>query len=91
LVAFGAPTQEHWIQRNVASRFPAVAIGVGGAFDLISGRLPRAPAALRSLGLEWAYRLWCEPARWRRMRVLPVFAWLAAMEALQATDRDGSP
>ncbi|MBM4436607.1 MAG: WecB/TagA/CpsF family glycosyltransferase [Actinobacteria bacterium] len=82
LVAYGAPAQEYWIARNVAGRFPAVAMGVGGAFDVLSGRVPRAPLPLRSTGLEWAFRLWHEPARWRRMRVLPEFAWLAVQEAL---------
>ena len=82
LVAFGAPAQELWIQRNVAGRFSAAAIGVGGAFDAITGRVPRAPATLQAIGLEWAYRLWREPTRWRRMRVLPAFALLAAREAI---------
>ncbi len=82
-VAFGAPAQERWIQRNVIGHSPAVAIGVGGALDLISGRIPRAPAPLRSLGMEWAFRLAREPWRWRRMRVLPEFAVLAVREALR--------
>ena len=89
LVAFGAPGQEFWIQRNVVGRFPAVAMGVGGAFDQICGRVPRAPGPLRALGLEWAHRLWHEPARWRRMRVLPVFALLAVAEALRVTEESG--
>ena len=59
-----------------------MAIGVGGTLDYLSGRVPRAPEALRSAGLEWAYRLWRQPSRWRRMRVLPVFAALAAREIL---------
>jgi len=79
-VGFGAPHQEFWINRNVPSATACVAIGVGGAFDYLSGRTTRAPAATRAVGLEWAFRLCNQPSRWRRMRVLPVFAILAARE-----------
>ena len=45
----------------------SLGLGVGGLFDFYSGRIPRAPRWLRALGLEWTYRLWCEPRRmWRR-------------------------
>ena len=86
-VAYGAPAQEHWIARNVAGRVTAVAIGVGGALDVVSGRMPRAPGIVRAIGMEWAFRLWREPRRWRRMRVLPSFAWLAAREARELRAR----
>ncbi len=73
-VAYGAPAQEFWIARNL-SRLPvALAIGVGGAYDFISGRQRRAPQAMQRLGLEWLYRLYREPWRWRRMLALPRFA-----------------
>ena len=88
-VAYGAPAQELWIERNVIGQMPAVAIGVGGAFDIVSGRLPRAPAPLRGLGLEWAYRLWRQPARWRRMRALPPFALLVINESLALRAQQG--
>ena len=81
-VGYGAPHQEFWIDRNLDADAACVAIGVGGTLDYLSGRVPRAPATLRSIGLEWAYRLWRQPSRWRRMRVLPVFAALAAREIL---------
>jgi N-acetylglucosaminyldiphosphoundecaprenol N-acetyl-beta-D-mannosaminyltransferase len=51
-----------------------VAIGVGGSFDYLTGRVPRAPAWMRSAGMEWAYRLVRQPWRARRMAVLPGFA-----------------
>ena len=42
-------------------------MGVGGLFDFYSGRIPRAPAWMRELGLEWVFRLMQEPGRmWRR-------------------------
>jgi N-acetylglucosaminyldiphosphoundecaprenol N-acetyl-beta-D-mannosaminyltransferase len=73
-VAYGAPAQELWIHRNL-SRLPvAIAIGVGGAFDFLSGRQRRAPRLMQRTGLEWLYRLYREPWRWRRMLALPRFA-----------------
>jgi N-acetylglucosaminyldiphosphoundecaprenol N-acetyl-beta-D-mannosaminyltransferase len=73
-VAYGAPAQELWIWRNLARLPVAVAIGVGGAYDFLSGRQQRAPAFIRKVGLEWLYRLYREPWRWRRMLALPRFA-----------------
>ena len=73
-VAYGAPAQDLWIYRNL-SRLPvALAVGVGGAYDFISGRQRRAPRLFQQLGLEWLYRLYREPWRWRRMLALPLFA-----------------
>ncbi|HVU70655.1 MAG TPA: WecB/TagA/CpsF family glycosyltransferase [Ktedonobacteraceae bacterium] len=73
-VAYGAPAQDLWIYRNL-SRLPvALAVGVGGAYDFISGRKPRAPRLMQKMGLEWLYRLYREPWRWRRMLALPRFA-----------------
>jgi N-acetylglucosaminyldiphosphoundecaprenol N-acetyl-beta-D-mannosaminyltransferase len=66
-VAFGVPLQEIWIERNRHRLKPSVVIGVGGLFDYYSGRIPRAPLALRRTGLEWLWRLAMEPGRlWRR-------------------------
>src|SRR5581483_10014061 len=56
-VAFGQRKQEKWIAKNLDS-FPAkVMIGVGGALDYLSGDVSRAPSFIRSLGLEWLYRV----------------------------------
>jgi len=64
LVAYGAPKQEYWMQRNFSNLSSVkLAIGVGGAFDFISGSVKRAPNLMRNLGLEWAYRLIKEPSR----------------------------
>lgn len=73
-VAYGAPAQERWIARARGDLGAAVAIGVGGAFDFLAGRVPRAPLWMRRIGMEWLYRLWREPWRWRRMLALPRFA-----------------
>ncbi len=74
LVAFGHPKQELWIDRLKNRLGVAVAIGMGGAFDYLTGRVPRAPAWMRNAGLEWSYRLYKQPWRARRMAVLPVYA-----------------
>ncbi len=75
-VAYGCPKQDLWIDRN-RDRLEGVrvAIGVGGAFDFISGQTPRAPRLMRKAGMEWLFRLWIEPQRARRMAALPRFAW----------------
>jgi N-acetylglucosaminyldiphosphoundecaprenol N-acetyl-beta-D-mannosaminyltransferase len=74
-VAYGAPGQDKWIGNNrPALKTVRVAIGVGGALDFVSGRASRAPTWLRRLGLEWLYRLYRQPWRWRRMLALPQFA-----------------
>jgi N-acetylglucosaminyldiphosphoundecaprenol N-acetyl-beta-D-mannosaminyltransferase len=74
LVAFGAPRQELWIDRAGRSLEVPVAIGVGGSFDYLTGRVPRAPGWMRSAGLEWLFRLVRQPWRLRRMAVLPIYA-----------------
>lgn len=75
LVAYGAPQQDLWIDRYQAQLQVKVAMGVGGTFDYIAGIVPRAPAIMRRLGLEWLYRLYKQPWRWRRMLRLPQFMW----------------
>lgn len=81
-VAYGAPAQDKWIARNLARLGVPVAMGVGGAFDFISGRAKRAPRWMQRLGLEWLHRLLHEPWRWRRMFALPKFVWLVVRERL---------
>lgn len=77
-VAYGAPNQEKWIFRNLKN-LPTVrlAIGVGGAFDIISGKISRAPLWMRKIGLEWLWRLLKEPSRIGRIYNATVkFMWL---------------
>ena len=75
-LAFGGGAEEAWLARNLAGSGAIVGMGVGGAFDFISGRAQRAPAWMRKRGLEWLHRLGREPWRWRRMLALPRFALL---------------
>ncbi len=63
-VAYGAPKQEMWIARNLPHlTHVKVVMGVGGAFDFISGQIKRAPYWMRKIGLEWFYRLTKQPTR----------------------------
>jgi N-acetylglucosaminyldiphosphoundecaprenol N-acetyl-beta-D-mannosaminyltransferase len=82
-VAYGMPKQEQWIARNLPE-LPGVrlAIGVGGVFDQLAGVQKVPPAALHAIGLEWLWRLAREPWRWRRQRVLPLFALLVLRKRL---------
>lgn len=75
LVGLGVPRQEFWIAEHRHLCPNAIWIGVGGSFDIWSGTKDRAPAWLRDNHLEWTYRLYQEPWRWRRMTALPKFAW----------------
>ncbi|MBO8176026.1 MAG: WecB/TagA/CpsF family glycosyltransferase [Bacillus sp. (in: Bacteria)] len=72
-VALGSPTQEYWIVNHMNELAPSIFQGVGGSFDVISGRIKRAPILFQKLGLEWFYRLMKEPWRWRRQLILPKF------------------
>jgi N-acetylglucosaminyldiphosphoundecaprenol N-acetyl-beta-D-mannosaminyltransferase len=74
LVAYGHPKQELWIARNRERLQVHLAIGVGGAFDYLAGRVRRAPLWMRRAGLEWLFRLARQPWRARRMAVLPIYA-----------------
>ncbi len=67
LVAYGAPAQDLWIARNQPLLQVPVAIGVGGTFDYLSGRVLRAPLWMQRLGLEWLFRLVRQPWRWKRI------------------------
>ncbi len=75
LVGMGTPVQESWAWRWLADVPGVTVLTVGGLFDFFSGRVTRAPRGLRDAGLEWAWRLYCEPRRLARRYVLgnPLF------------------
>lgn len=62
-VAKGVPAQEHWIAAHAGRLAAPIVLGVGALFDFYSGTMPRAPAYMRRLRLEWLYRLLREPRR----------------------------
>ena len=87
-VAFGAPKQDEWISAHMHSLNVPVCVGVGGAFDMLAGRVRRAPVWMQRHGLEWAYRVMQEPTRlWKRYFIddMPVFLRLMAQR------RTGTP
>jgi len=74
LVGRSAASQEPWIAKHKEQLQVPVMMGVGGSFDVLSGKLKRAPVVFQKLRLEWFYRLLQEPWRYKRMLVLPKFA-----------------
>ena len=87
-VAYGAPAQDLWIARHRAALAVPVMLGVGGAFDHLTGVRKRAPAWVQRLNLEWLYRLITQPWRWRRQLALPRFVWAVVSER-RATKDEG--
>ena len=91
LVGMGVPKQETWIFQNKNRLGVPVCIGVGGSFDVLSGKIPRAPLWMQNHGMEWFFRLIKEPKRVKRTIYLPYFIWLvllAKIELLFRTERD---
>ncbi len=82
-VAYGAGKQEKWIKRNLEKIPVEIAMGVGGSFDFLSGKIKRAPGVVRKIGLEWLWRLMKEPWRWRRQLTLPEFTFLVLKKKLK--------
>lgn len=81
-VAYGAPKQDKWIAKNLAELNVKVAMGVGGALDMIAGITPRAPLWMRRLGLEWLWRLFLEPKKRlpRIFRAVIIFPLLVLLD-----------
>ena len=73
-VCLGVPAQEKWINENKA-KFTSVrlCLALGGSLDVYAGNVKRAPKIFIKLGLEWFYRLLCQPSRIGRMMALPRF------------------
>ena len=86
MVGRGVPVQEIWIDRVRESISAPIVMGVGGLFDYYSGRIPRAPGALRAVGCEWVWRLAQEPRRMFGRYILgnPVFLASAVAHACEA-------
>jgi len=78
--------QQYWPQLGVK-----VAMGVGGSFDVLSGKLPRAPRWMQKVGLEWFFRLALEPRRllWRYVRTNTAFGFLLIFAKLKQQIRVG--
>ncbi|OPX22992.1 MAG: hypothetical protein B1H03_02870 [Planctomycetales bacterium 4484_113] len=80
LVGTGSPGQEFFIART-RERLPCkLLMGIGGAFEVWAGRRHRAAPWIQRMGLEWLYRAFVDPSRWRRLSFIPRFAWLVLRE-----------
>lgn len=86
----GSPRQEFWLAEHLHETGCGAGIGVGGSFDVLGGRVERAPTLMRRYGLEWLYRLAKEPHRWKRQLALPAFVWLATLEGFGLRPKRGS-
>jgi N-acetylglucosaminyldiphosphoundecaprenol N-acetyl-beta-D-mannosaminyltransferase len=91
-VAFGAPKQEIWMHEHGSALPVGVVIAVGAALDTQAGLRRRAPSWTHRLGVEWLYRLACEPRRlWRRYLIgNTYFVWLVLRQWLK-TQSSSSP
>ncbi|HEY3377818.1 MAG TPA: WecB/TagA/CpsF family glycosyltransferase [Armatimonadota bacterium] len=87
-VGLGIPKQEQFIRTHFHTLGVPVMIGIGGSFDVISGRLQRAPRWMQRTGLEWLYRFAQEPTRLPRLAALPQFV-IAAWRSARATRHNG--
>src|SRR3990170_5670184 len=91
-VALGFPKQERWIIEHKDEIPAKVLMAVGGSFDYISGRIPRAPTVLRMVGLEWLFRLILEPWRfWRQLQIWHFGAlifWEALINRLKSANSE---
>ncbi len=79
LVALDMAKQEVWSMKARQGSC-ALWIGVGGSFDIWSGKIQRAPNWIQKINLEWLFRLFKEPKRWKRIRALPTFLWKVGKE-----------
>ncbi len=91
-VGLGAPKQEFFIDALRKTLEDTKDIGhslvlmaVGGSFDILAGRIPRAPLFMRSMGFEWVWRLFAEPWRWKRQLSLLRFIFLVLRTKFQKT------
>lgn len=82
-IAKGTPLQERWIISNGGKTGASVLMGVGGSFDVFSGKVRRAPDFIQRAGLEWLYRMILEPKRFRQIPELVEFRRLVKREKRQ--------
>ena len=90
-VALGSPKQELWLEKYLPQLKVKVCQGVGGTFDVIAGKVKRAPRFFRRHNLEWFYRLMKEPRRAIRQAALPGFIYQLARRKLWGTHAAAGP
>lgn len=73
--ALGAPKQEKWLAQYRDRLKPSLLMGIGGSFDVLAGKMQRAPKWMQDAKLEWLFRLMKQPSRFGRMLALPKFVF----------------
>lgn len=87
LCAMGSPKQEFFISELKKQAKGIVMIGVGGTFDVLSGKVQLAPEIYRKLGLEWLYRTIKQPERFKRIfPTLPIFFFQSIIDSVISKD-----
>ena len=81
-VCLGSPKQEYFMADHFDQLGATLMVGLGGSLDVYAGKVERAPALFRKLGLEWFYRLLKQPSRIGRMMKLPKFLLIVIRERL---------
>ncbi|NLM97689.1 MAG: WecB/TagA/CpsF family glycosyltransferase [Halanaerobiaceae bacterium] len=79
-VGMGSPLQEKFLNEVLPLVDIGAALAVGGSFDVLAGKVRRAPVWMQKAGLEWLFRLIQEPERVKRMTALPLFVFLVLRE-----------
>jgi N-acetylglucosaminyldiphosphoundecaprenol N-acetyl-beta-D-mannosaminyltransferase len=83
LVAMGSPTQEKWMDQYCRHYPSTLFTGVGGTFDVVSGKVRRAPVIFQKMGLEWLFRFLQQPIkRWKRISNLFHFMLLTIKDRI---------
>ena len=78
--ALGAPKQEKWLAKYRTLLNPDLLMGIGGSFDVLAGKVQRAPKWMQDAKLEWLFRLLKQPSRFGRMLALPKFVFAVREE-----------
>jgi N-acetylglucosaminyldiphosphoundecaprenol N-acetyl-beta-D-mannosaminyltransferase len=78
--ALGAPKQEKWLAKYREQLKPSLLMGIGGSFDVLAGKMQRAPKWMQDAKLEWLFRLLKQPSRFGRMLALPKFVFAVREE-----------
>lgn len=86
-VGMGVPQQELWMNRHAAKLAVPVVMSVGGSFDVLAGRVRRAPQGWQTVGLEWLWRALLEPHRLWRARLIPYFMLRVLRDRAQLSSR----
>ncbi len=88
-VAMPSPRKERFMAKWRDYIEVPIVHGVGGSFDVVAGKVRRAPGLMQTLGLEWLYRLMQEPLRlgWRYARTNTIFLWMLLREPFRGAEK----